>query len=386
MRSISLSLLVAVAGTALLLPTALASSAEDCPVRASPPIPSLTLTVEPQVASTTPFSYRSVVDPGGGRLASHGIQVSFTSRSGNPLRFLLAYGEGEILEGSWILRNSEINTGSDDQKVMDRVSFRGYTGSDGRVYSAGGYAPGVYEFQAFATVCYRPSIDADPEYVGASAKQVRASFYAGLTRAVDMVTLFAQAQRLWMGTGGILPGTVEGPYGDRDRRDKPWIAGILRGFQAGGSLDAYFQGWGRSGGHSGGLLGTVYEAYDPEWILGGKEQTQEHLDFVKRFVADTRTYYGGVFGLFSDEVRFLSRVFFPGDYEVGGVILFTTPHRDYLFFSRTGRFADDEDLLALELPQGIVRTMLSLMMWGEMRHRLPQCTPSGCPKPKDEGK
>lgn len=130
----------------------------------------------------------------------------------------------------------------------------------------------------------------------------------------------------------------------------------------------------------------MYEAYDPEWILGGKEQTQEHLDFVKRFVADTRTYYGGVFGLFSDEVRFLSRVFFPGDYEVGGAILFTTPHRDYLFFSRTGRFADDEDLLALELPQGIVRTMLSLMMWGEMRHRLPQCTPSGCPKPKDEGK
>lgn len=380
--------------------------------QAQAPNPQISLEVNPQNAATTPFTYRSVVDPQGATLQTHRVVVEYTDRAGRGWQWVIASGRGSTLSGEWSLRNSSsllverispLDTTSRPYKnALASLSYRGYRGRDGTLYSTGGYAPGVYTFYSEATLVYRAGWSTRSVTVR-SPRLVRSVLYAGLTDAQTLRRIFYYSQRIWMEKaptewGG---GQIDGPYSPNpNTRSRPWIGGIFLGFQPGGILDTYFKNYGLKGYLAirsrfeqaptcGGLdICSAFEAYDPDWIVGldSERVRDEALKQLEAFLATYAQDYGGKIGFYW--YRGLSRTFFAGDYDPKGFLLFQTEPRDYLFFSQTGQFRDGEDFLVVELPPGFAATFRAVLRWGELKRELPECTASGCPEkdPKEKPK
>jgi len=180
-------------------------------------------------------------------------------------------------------------------------------------------------------------------------------------------------------------GTIEGPYSsDATRWGKPWLGGVLAGIKS-TTLDNYLKNYGLKGFLTNNTnkyppecpflaVCASYEAYDPDWVLGRSEGSDEEVmrifaDFVNAYAKDLTTEQGRY------DARSLSSVFNAGDYKAKGFLMLDTPLRSYLFFSKTGLFEENEDLLVIELPAGVGSAMRLAMRWGEMRTRLKNCTP-----------
>jgi hypothetical protein len=268
--------------------------------------------------------------------------------------------------------------------------------------SQGGYAPGIYKFTSvvevgyslaysctqrdeygntYTTTCYENRIKP------AKAEAQGASLYGGLLKTKDLPTLlyFYQAKNGYMYKEETeFSGTIEGPYSnDPGRWGKPWLGGILAGIQS-PSLDNYLKDYGLRGFLADDTSGypprcsglcASYEAYDPDWVVGRSEGSDEDVmriftDFVSAYARDLTARQGWY------DARSLSSVFDVGNYKAKGFLMLDTSVRTYLFFSQTGLFEENERLLAIELPPGVGSAMRLAMRWGEMRTRLKNCTPS----------
>ncbi len=396
--------------------------AQAYPVLRGEPSVSLSLTVDPVNAATSPFTVTSTASFSGGRMVRHYIKAEYQDRTGINHERIIADRPSSTLSVRWILNNADLpeetfrcgflgfSTCTDHTTTnARRLAYRGYVSQDGRRLSQGGYAPGIYRFTSeawigyslaypctqqdeygntYTTTCYSDHIKS------VKAEAQGASLYGGLlkTRDLPILLYFYQVKNGYMYKGNLIPfggtaGTIEGPYSnDPGRWGKPWLGGVLAGIRS-VTLDNYFKEYGLKG-----ILTTdtnvypppdcrglqacdAYEAYDPDWVVGRSEGSNEDVvrifaDFVSAYAKDLTTKQG----LY--DVRSLSSVFDVGDYKAKGFLMLDTPVRTYLFFSRTGLFEENEDLLVIELPAGVGSAMRLAMRWGEMRMRLKNCTPS----------
>jgi hypothetical protein len=396
--------------------------AQSYPVLQGEPSVSLFLGVDPVNAANSPFTVTSTASFSGGRIVRHYIEVWYQDRTGRTYEEIIADRPSSVLSVSWILNNADLPVETfscgflglnrcTDHTVTNarRLAYRGYVSQDGRRLSQGGYAPGIYKFTSevqigyslayrctrtdeygntYTTTCYSDHIKS------VKAEAQGASLYGGLLKTKDLPTLlyFYQTKNGYMYKGGLIPfggtaGTIEGPYSNDPRRwGKPWLGGVLAGIGS-ATLGDYFTKYGLKG-----LLTTdttvypppdcrgldvcdAYEAYDPDWVVGRTEGSAEEAmriftEFVSAYAKDFTTRQG----LY--DARGLSSVFDVGDYKAKGFLMLDTPVRTYLFFSKTGLFQEDEDLLVIELPAGVGSAMRLAMRWGEMRTRLKNCTPS----------
>jgi hypothetical protein len=393
--------------------------AQSYPVLQGKPSVSLSLTVDPVNATTSPFTVTSRASFSGGRIVRHYIKARYQDRTGRYYETIIADQPSSVLSVSWILNNASLpaetfscglpglGTCTDYTTTnARRLAYRGYVTQDGTKLSQGGYAPGIYEFTSevqvgyslaysctwqdeygntYTTTCYSDNIES------VEARAQGASLYGGLLKTRDLPTLlyFYQAKNGYMYKGETeFSGTIEGPYSnDSGRWGKPWLGGILAGIQS-PTLDNYLKKYGLKGFLTvdtskyppkdcvGWDRCASYEAYDPDWVVGRSEGSDEDVirifaSFVDAYAKDLTTQQGWFY-----QARGLSSVFDVGDYKAKGFLMLDTPLRSYLFFSKTGLFQDDEDLLAIELPAGVGSAMRLAMRWGEMRTRLKNCTPS----------
>jgi hypothetical protein len=397
--------------------------AQSYPVLRGEPSVSLSLTVDPANATTSPFTVTSTASFSGGQVVRHYIKAWYQDRTGRTYERIIADRPSSALSVRWILNNADLpeetyrcgflglGTCTDHTTTnARRLAYRGYVSQDGRRLSQGGYAPGIYRFTSevwigyslayrctrtdehgntYTTTCYSDHIKS------VKAEAQGASLYGGLLRTKDLVTLlyFYQTKNGYMYKGRLIPlpgtgtGTIEGPYSNDPRRwGKPWLGGVLAGIQS-VTLNDYFKRYGLKGiltdntdvyppEECEGLdVCDAYEAYDPDWVVGRSEGSAEEVmrifaEFISAYARDLTTQQG----LYN--ARSLSSVFDVGDYKAKGFLMLDTPVRTYLFFSRTGLFQENEDLLVIELPAGVGGAMRAAMRWGEMRTRLKNCTPS----------
>jgi hypothetical protein len=385
------------------------------PVLRGEPSVSLSLTVDPFNATTSPFTVTSVASFSGGRLLRHHIKVEYQDRTGRYHERIIADRPSSVLSVRWILNNADLpaetfgcgflglSTCTDYTTTnARRLAYRGYVTEGGTRLSQGGYAPGIYKFTSevqigyslaysctwrdeygntYTTTCYSDHIKS------VKAEAQGASLYGGLLKTKDLPILlyFYQAKNGYMYKGWTeFSGTIEGPYSnDPGRWGKPWLGGILAGIRS-ATLDNYLRNYGLRGFLADDTSGypprcsgicASYEAYDPDWVVGRSEGGDEEAmriftDFVSAYARDLTTRQGWY------DARSLSSVFDVGNYKAKGFLMLDTPVRTYLFFSKTGLFEENEDLLVIELPAGVGSAMRPAMRWGEMRTRLKNCTPS----------
>jgi hypothetical protein len=408
---------------ALLAPFGLFASgrAQSYPVLKEEPAVSLSLTVDPVNAATSPFTVTSTASFSGGRIVRHYIKAEYQDRTGRNYEEIIADRPSQVLSATWILNSGDLpaetfscgflglSTCTDHTTTnARRLAYGGYVSQDGRRLSQGGYAPGIYKFtsevwigyslaysctredrdrETYTTTCYSDHIKS------VKAEAQGASLYGGLLKTRDLPTLlyFYQAKNGYMYKGVFeFSGTIEGPYSnDSGRWGKPWLGGVLAGIQS-PTLDNYLKNYGLNGfladdtsqypPKCSGIC-AAYEAYDPDWVVGRSEGNNEDVmrifaDFVNAYAKDLTTQQGLLY-----QARGLSSVFDVGDYKAKGFLMLDTPVRTYLFFSRTGLFQENEDLLVIELPAGVGSAMRLAMHWGEMRTRLKNCTPSSASTP-----
>jgi hypothetical protein len=395
--------------------------AQAYPVLREEPSVSLSLTVDPVNAATSPFTVTSTASFSGGRIVRHYIKAEYQDRTGRNHERIIADRPSATLSVAWILNSADLPEEAYScgflglSRCVDhtttnarRLAYRGYVSQDGRRLSQGGYAPGIYKFTSevligyslayrctrqdeygntYTTTCYSDHIKS------VKAEAQGASLYGGLLKTKDLVTLFYfyQTKNGYMYKGRLIfgntAGTIEGPYSnDPGRWGKPWLGGILAGIRS-VTLDSYFKRYGLKGiltdntdvypppDCEGLRVCDVYEAYDPDWVVGRSEGDADEVvrvftEFVDAYARDLTTKQG----LF--HARSLSSVFDVGNYKAKGFLMLDTPVRTYLFFSRTGLFEENEDLLVIELPPGVGSAMRLALRWGEMRTRLKNCTPS----------
>jgi hypothetical protein len=400
-----------------LLPSAWAQA---YPILRGEPSVSLFLTVDPVNATISPFTVTSTASFSGGRLLRHYIKAEYQDRTGRYYERIIADRPSSVLSVRWILNNADLpaetfgcgflglSTCTDYTTTnARRLAYRGYVSQDGIRLSQGGYAPGIYKFTSevqigyslaysctrrdgygntYTTTCYSDHIKS------VKTEAQGASLYGGLLKTKDLPTLlyFYQAKNGYMHKGWTeFSGTIEGPYSsDPGRWGKPWLGGILAGIKS-VTLDNYLKNYGLRGFLADDTSGypprcsgicASYEAYDPDWVVGRSEGSNEDVmrvftDFVSAYARDLTARQGWY------NARSLSSVFDVGDYRAKGFLMLDTPVRSYLFFSRTGLFEENEDLLAIELPAGVGSAMRLAMRWGEMRTRLKNCTPSSSSTP-----
>ena len=387
------------------------------------PNPTLTIEVAPPNATVQGFNILSRLYPDGGTVVSYSITIKFTGRSGKEYSWNITgprvrEGSAEVIRvDNWKPNIEELKPScvlflcsypdSTEQmfNYLDRVKYRGYTITqpDGSrvVHSSGDIYPGMYTFIAKATVRYFTGSydqDGNPEYsyVSLDAQTSAMSFYAGITDTVTMRNIFFINQRIGMRKNlGEFGGQIDGPYGHL-YPNRPWIGGILHGFRKGGVLDRYFQAYGLKGfladGFSqkngewvpgcGGIC-AAYEAYDPDWMLGRDSELKprEALEFLSNFVKEYAKDQRNQLGL-AYQSRSLSSSYNIGEYDPKGFIMLSGAPgtRDYLFFSKSGKFEDGENILVIETPPGFVQTLRIVMSWGDLKKQLPRCTPQGCPE------
>jgi hypothetical protein len=402
---------------ALLAPFGLFASgrAQTYPVLKGEPAVSLSLTVDPVNAATSPFTVTSTASFSGGRIVRHYIKVEYQDRTGRNYEKIIADRPSSALSATWILNNADLPaetfscgplglfTCTDHTTTNTRrLAYRGYVSQDGTRLSQGGYAPGIYRFTSevqigyslaysctrqdeygntYTTTCYSDHVKS------VKGEAQGASLYGGLLKTKDLPTLlyFYQAKNGYMYKGWTeFSGTIEGPYSnDPGRWGKPWLGGVLAGIRS-VTLDNYLKNYGLRGfladdtseypPKCSGICAT-YEAYDPDWVVGRSEGSDEEVvrvfaEFVSAYARDLTARHGWY------DARSLSSVFDVGEYKAKGFLMLDTPVRSYLFFSRTGLFEENEDLLVIELPAGVGSAMRLAMRWGEMRTRLKNCTPS----------
>jgi len=393
--------------------------AQAYPVLREEPSVSLSLTVDPVNAATSPFTVTSTASFSGGRIVRHYIKAEYQDRTGRNHEKIIADRPSSVLSVRWILNNADLpaetfscgffGTCTDHTTTnARRLAYRGYVSQDGRRLSQGGYAPGIYKFTSevqigyslaypctrqdeygntYTTTCYSDHIKS----VKAEARG--ASLYGGLlkTKELPILLYFYQAKNGYMYKGWTeFSGTIEGPYSNDPRRwGKPWLGGVLAGIKS-ATLNDYFKNYGLRGFLADDTSGypprcsgicAAYEAYDPDWVVGRSEGSDEEVvrifaEFVSAYAKDLTTRQGLLY-----DTRSLSSVFDVGDYKAKGFLMLDTPVRTYLFFSKTGLFEENEDLLAIELPAGAGNAMRLAMRWGEMRTRLRNCTPPSASTP-----
>jgi hypothetical protein len=389
--------------------------AQTYPVLRGEPSVSLSLTVDPVNAVTSPFTVTSTVSFSGGRIVRHYIRAEYQDRTGRSHERIIADRPSSVLSVSWILNNADLPAETFSCGVLGlsrctdytttnarRLAYRGYVSQDGRRLSQGGYAPGIYRFTSevqigyslaysctrqdqygntYTTTCYSDHIKS------VKAEAQGASLYGGLVRTRDLPILlyFYQAKNGYMYKGWTeFSGTIEGPYSnDPGRWGKPWLGGVLAGIRS-ATLDNYLKNYGLRGFLADDTSGypprcsgicATYEAYDPDWVVGRSEGGNEEVvriftEFVSAYARDLTARHGWY------DARSLSSVFDVGNYKAKGFLMLDTPVRTYLFFSKTGLFEENEDLLVIELPAGVGSALRFALRWGEMRTRLKNCTPS----------
>lgn len=375
--------------------------------------PTIRLEVEPINADVRPFSFRSTLNPGGLTIEKHEVVARFTDRAGWTHEFVIASRPSSLITGQWILKSQDLRgvqysgPKAEYLKAISSIAYRGYRGTDGTVYSVGGYASGLYTFYSRATLSRIKWFGFIPikEYVEVRSEETQASsYYAGIVNSEQLRRIIYYAQRIWLekAASEFAP-QIDGPYSPNpNTQGRPWIGGIFLGFEPGSVLDRYFRNYGLNGfmdrnfdftdtpDCGWGEICSAFEAYDPDWIVGvestdpsdpsAKARAEEFMkNFLRGFAVDNQGRLGGIFGFFSYGYRGLSRIFSPGEYDPKGFLLFETPARDYLFFSKTGKFKDGEEILVVELPRGIGVTFRAITRWGELKKQLPECKNTGCP-------
>lgn len=381
--------------------------------------PTIRLEVEPTNADVRPFSFRSTLNPDGLIIEKHEVVVRFTDRAGQTHEFVIASQPSPLITGQWILKSQDLrgikylrswlpDPKAEYFRAISSIAYGGYRGTDGTVYSVGGYASGLYTFYSRATLSRIKGWSLGfpiKEFVEVRSAETQASsYYAGIVNSEQLRKIIYYAQRIWLEKAPFeFSPQIDGPYSPNpNTQGRPWIGGIFLGFEPGSVLDRYFRNYGLKGfmdrnsdftdtpDCGGGEICSVFEAYDPDWIVGvgstdpsdpsAKVRAEEFMkNFLRDFAVDNQGYLGGFSGLFSYGYRGLSRIFSPGEYDPKGFLLFETPARDYLFFSKTGKFKDGEEILVVELPRGIGATFRAITRWGEMKKQLPECKNTGCP-------
>jgi hypothetical protein len=404
---------------ALLTPFGLFASgwAQSYPVLKGEPSVSLSLTVDPVNATTSPFTVTSTASFSGGRIVRHYIKAEYQDRTGRNYEKIIADRPSQVLSATWILNSADLPEETYTCVVLTpfpiastctdytttnarRLAYRGYVSQDGTRLSQGGYAPGIYKFTSqvqigyslaypctrrdeygntYTSTCYSDHVKS------VKAEAQGASLYGGLLKTADLRTLLYFYQVKDMNKGKVGSGTIEGPYSNDPKNwGKPWLGGVLAGIES-PTLNNYLKEYGLKGfladdtsrypPKCSGIC-DGYEAYDPDWIVGGSEGSNEEVvrifaDFVNAYAKDFGTRHGWFI-----VTRGLSSVFDVGDYKAKGFLMLDTPLRTYLFFSKSGLFQENEDLLVIELPAGVGSALRLAMRWGEMRTRLKNCTPS----------
>lgn len=365
--------------------------------------PTIRLEVEPTNADVKPFSFRSTLNPDGLSIEKHEVVVRFTDRAGWTHEFVIASQSSPLITGQWIRKSQDFRSVrySDSRaeyfRAISSIAYKGYRGTDGTVYSVGEYAPGLYTFYSRATLSYIKG--PIKEFVEVRSAETQASsYYAGIINSEQLRRIIYYAQRIWLEKALFeFAPQIDGPYSPNTiTQGRPWIGGIFLGFEPGSTLDRYFRNYGLKGFMDRnfdftdtpdcgfGEICSVFEAYDPDWIVGvesadpsnpsAKVRAEEFMkNFLQGFAVDNQGYLG-LYGY-----RGLSRIFSPGEYGPKGFLLFETPARDYLFFSKTGKFKDGEEILVVELPRGIAATFRAITRWGELKKQLPECKNTGCP-------
>lgn len=376
--------------------------------------PTIRLEVESINADVRPFSFRSTLNPDGLIIEKHEVVVRFTDRAGQTHEFVIASQRSPIITGQWILKSQDLRgvkyqgPKAEYFRAISSIAYGGYRGTDGTVYSVGGYAPGLYTFYSRATLSRIKGWSLGfpiKEFVEVRSAETQASsYYAGIVNSEQLRRIIYYAQRIWLEKARFeFSPQIDGPYSPNPKtQGRPWIGGIFLGFEPGSVLDRYFRNYGLKGfmDRDSDFTDTpdcgrweicsVFEAYDPDWIVGvestdpsdpsAKVRAEEFMrNFLRGFAVDNQGYLGGFFGLFSYGYRGLSRIFSPGEYDPKGFLLFETPARDYLFFSKTGKFKDGEEILVVELPRGVGATFRAITRWGELKKQLPECKNTGCP-------
>lgn len=356
------------------------------------PNPSVVLWVQPENARVTGFDITSQVFPDEAEFLGHEVWVEFKDRSGTLRRERISWGNTLMVVKGWkltILRQGNI------ESKLASMKYKGYTLKDNTVHSTGEIYPGIYTFIAYAFFRYdtgRRDEEGNPiyAYISREARVIRPSIYAGVTDSRTMRDIFYYSQRLFMVKGILeLGGTIDGPYSDSFLyKERPWIGAIFHGFEGGSILSKYFEEHGVRGYLANNqdyppkcnFICPALEAYDPDWLLGRDRDAsvRQAQDFLGQFLARLVGNFEGGAGFYG--YRGFSRAFDMGDYDPKGFIMFSTPHRDYFFFSGSGKFRDSEPILVIELLPGVVATMRTVMMWGDLKKRLPECTGQGCPR------
>lgn len=377
--------------------------------------PTIRLEVEPTNADVKPFSLRSTLNPDGLIIEKHEVVVRFTDRVGWTHEFVITSQPSPLITKQWILKNQDLQwvgysgPRAEYFKAISSIAYGGYRGTDGTVYSVGGYASGLYTFYSRATLSrIKGWFLGFPikEFVEVRSAETQASsYYAGTVTSEQLRRIIYYAQRIWLEKAGFeFAPQIDGPYSpNTNTQGRPWIGGIFLGFEPGSALDRYFRNYGLKGFMDRNFdftdtpscdwleVCSVFEAYDPDWIVGvesadpsdpsAKVRAKEFMkNFLQGFAVDNQGYLGGGFSSYG--YRGLSRIFSPGDpgeYDPKGFLLFETPARDYLFFSKTGKFGDREEILVVELPRGIAAAFRAITRWGELKKQLPECKNTGCP-------